>query len=328
MRPYLQLIRIPGLLFIALTLLLMRQAVIVPILQVYGFEPTPPGMRLGLLIAATLCIAAGGYILNDYFNVKADAVNRPGRLVITRQVSKESAMRLYQVLTGAGIVCGLLLAWLCHSFTLAFILIVTPGLLWFYASNYQRQFLVGNVVIAFCAALVPLTAAISEMGFLQATYGELLYTTPIPTTLYGWTTGFAADAFLLTWILAFVHDLENAPGDREMEYRTLPVKWGMRRGNVFLCCLVTLTCITLYLAGHLCVPFEGTLTLRYILFGQIVPLVLSAVLAARAKQPADYRQAAYLVWFALLAGVLYSIVFYYLQAKTHGISLFGLFVVQ
>ena len=115
MRPYLQLIRIPGLLFIALTLLLMRQAVIVPILQVYGFEPTPPGMRLGLLIAATLCIAAGGYILNDYFNVKADAVNRPDRLVITRQVSKENAMRLYQVLTGAGIVCGLLLAWLCHS---------------------------------------------------------------------------------------------------------------------------------------------------------------------------------------------------------------------
>ena len=328
MRPYLQLIRIPGLLFIALTLLLMRQAVIVPILQVYGFEPTPPGMRLGLLIAATLCIAAGGYILNDYFNVKADAVNRPDRLVITRQVSKENAMRLYQVLTGAGIVCGLLLAWLCHSFTLAFILIVTPGLLWFYASNYQRQFLVGNVVIAFCAALVPLTAAISEMGFLQATYGELLYTTPIPTTLYGWMTGFAADAFLLTWILAFVHDVENAPGDREMEYRTLPVKWGMHRGNVFLCCLVTLTCITLYLAGHLCVPFEGTLTLRYILFGQIVPLVLSAVLAARAKQPADYRQAAYLVWFALLAGVLYSIVFYYLQAKTHGINLFGLFVVQ
>ena len=328
MRPYLQLIRIPGLLFIALTLFLMRQAVIVPTLQVYGFAPTPPGLRLCLLIAAALCIAAGGYILNDYFNVKADAINRADKLVITRQVSKENAMRLYQVLTGAGIACGLLQAYLSHSFTLAFIFIVTPGLLWFYASNYQRQFLIGNVVIAFCAALVPLTAAISEMGFLQAAYGELLYTTPIPRTIYGWTGGFATGAFLLVWILALVHDMENEPGDREMEYRTLPVKWGIRRSKIFLCILVALTCIALYLAGHLFIPFDGTLTLRYILFGQILPLALLVVLVIKARQPGDYRQAAYLAWFALLTGALYSFIFYYLQAKTYGISLFGLFIVR
>ena len=121
--------------------------------------------------------------------------------------------------------------------------------------------------------------------------------------------------------------MENEPGDREMEYRTLPVKWGIRRSKIFLCILVALTCIALYLAGHLCIPFDGTLTLRYILFGQILPLALLVVLVIKARQPTDYRQAAYLAWFALLTGALYSFIFYYLQAKTYGISLFGLFIV-
>lgn len=324
----LQLIRIPDLLLLAFAQVLMRQAVIAPILQVYGFEPATPGITLFLLVAGTLCITAAGQIVNDYFGLKTDALNRPDRLVITRLIDKEGAMRLYQGLTIIGVACGLLLAYLTRSFTVAFMFLVIPGLLWFYASNYKRQFLVGNIVVAFCAGMGLLVTAITEMATLQATYGELLFKTAIPRTVYSWTGGFAALAFLLVWIKAILCDIENEPGDREMEHRTMPVKWGLRCSKLFLYGIIALTCAGLALAGMFGTPFDGTLTLRYIVFGQIVPLIVLAVLTGLSDSPSGYRQAITLTRFIMLTGMLYSLVFYYLQARTHGISLFGLFWVK
>ena len=59
------------------------------------------------------------------------------------------AMLLHQILTGVGVFSGLLLAFLAHSFTLAFIYIVVPGLLWFYSASYKRQFIIGYLVIGY-----------------------------------------------------------------------------------------------------------------------------------------------------------------------------------
>ena len=96
---YLQLIRYKNLLFIVLIQVLMHQLILIPILQKYGFDTAEFPSLLYLLIISTILIAAGGYVLNDYFDVKIDAINHPEKLIVGKLIPKEKAMQIYQVLT-------------------------------------------------------------------------------------------------------------------------------------------------------------------------------------------------------------------------------------
>jgi 4-hydroxybenzoate polyprenyltransferase len=325
---YFKLIRIQNLLFIALVQYLMRQVVLVPILQIYGFDASMEMGMLSLLIIATVLIAAGGYVLNDYFDVKIDAINKSSHQIVGNEVSRHQAMFLHQVLTVAGIICGLALAFFARSFTLAFIFIVIPGLLWFYSASYKRQFIIGNLVVAFMAAITVLIVGITQLAFLQKEFGTLIFETPIPKQFYAWIGGFSIFSFLCTWIREIIKDIEDEKGDREMECRTMPIKWGIENAKLFIYGLIAITVLCLLVANYVFIPFAGTFTIRYIIFGLALPFAALAYLIYMAKTPTEFHQASTLSKFIMLSGVLYSFAFYYLQAKAHGISLFNLFIVQ
>jgi len=163
---YLKLVRFQNLIFIAFIQFVMQKVVLVPILQTFGFDANIENDMLSLLIAATVLIAAGGYVLNDYFDLKIDAINRPDKQIVGNLISRSTAMILHQVLTGLGVFFGLLLAFFTRSYTLAFIFIVVPGLLWFYSASYKRQFMIGNLVVAFIAALTILVVGIAQLALL------------------------------------------------------------------------------------------------------------------------------------------------------------------
>ena len=328
MTTYLKLIRYQNLIFIAFAQFVMRQVVLVPILQTFGFDATMDTSMLFLLITATVLIAAGGYVINDYFDVKIDFINKPDKQIVGNKISRHKAMLLHQILTGLGVVCGLLLAFFARSFTLAFIFIVIPGLLWFYSASYKRQFLIGNLVIAFISAITILIVGITQLAFLQKEYGNLVFETPIPTHFYAWIGGFAIFSFLLTLIREIIKDVEDEKGDREMECRTLPIKWGVKKTKLFLYSLTGFTVVLLFLANFYFIHFNGTLTLRYIIFGNVLPFIALCFLIYKASAKSDFHQASNLSKVIMFIGVLYSFVFYYLQAKTFGISLFNIFVLK
>jgi 4-hydroxybenzoate polyprenyltransferase len=306
----------------------MRQILLVPILQVYGFDAASDTNKIFLLIAATVFIAAGGYVLNDYFDVKIDAINHPAEQIVGNTITRNKAMVIHQVLTSIGVACGLLLAFLSRSFTLAFIFIVVPGLLWFYSASYKRQFMTGNLVVAFIASLTVLVVGITELAFLQKEYGKLIFETPIPGQLYGWIGGFALFSFLCTWIREIIKDMEDEKGDREMECRTMPIKWGINKTKIFLYALIGITITSLYTVNELFIYFPGTLTFRYFTFGITLPFVALIYLLFNGKNSTDFHQASTLSKVIMFSGVLYSFIFYYLQAKTFGISLFNIFIIK
>jgi 4-hydroxybenzoate polyprenyltransferase len=167
MKQYLQILRLPNLLFIAFVQFAMSEAVIMPLLLTYGFDAGIGSQRLLLLIWSTILIAAGGYVLNDYFDVKIDTINRPEKMIVEKTISRSSAMRYYQVLTTLGILSGIILAFRVKSFALGFIFLVVPGMLWFYSATYKRQFLTGNIIVAFASALSVLLPAILELAVLE-----------------------------------------------------------------------------------------------------------------------------------------------------------------
>jgi len=328
MLTYLKLIRYQNLIFIALIQLVMSQVVLVPIMQTFGFDTSTDIRILFLLIFATILIAAGGYVLNDYFDVKIDSINRPDKLIVGNKLSRQTAMVLHQVLTGLGVICGLVLAYFTKSFTLAFIFIVIPGLLWFYSASYKRQFLIGNLVVAFISAIAILVVGITQLALLQKEFGSLVFETPIPSQFYGWIGGFAVFSFLCTLIREIIKDIEDEKGDREMECHTMPIKWGTKKTKTFLYCLIVFTVLLLFLSNTFLIYFRGTLTFRFIIIGLVLPFAALCYLIYLAKSQSDFHQASNLSKVIMFIGVMYSFVFYFLQAKTYGISLFNIFILK
>lgn len=310
-KPYLQLLRVGNLTFVAILLYVMEKWVATPLLQLEQFGELMPWWVLTLLIVSVVGIAAGGYVINDYFDVKIDRINRPDNLVVTRIISRDTAMNLFYGLTAVGVIAGTVVAWWAHSWTLLFTYVVIPGLLWFYSASYKRMFLIGNLVVAFASAIVPLLVAIANADYLHHLYQNALAYSPIVGELYVWTGGFAAFAFLLTWVREIVKDIEDIEGDREMECRTLPIVWGNKVAKIIATILLVVIATLIVYILFAVLPFSHewkSLPTRYVVFGLIVPILCSIVLLWAANNRTEYHRVQTIIKFTMFMGMLFSYV--------------------
>ncbi len=305
-----RLVRWSNLLFLAALVWVMEKWVVTPILVKAAFGEQLPGYMLLLIILATVLIAAGGYVINDYFDVKIDRINRPDEVIVTRSISKPAAMRLSMILSGIGIACGITVAVVLKSLTIGILFVLIPGLLWFYSSSYKRLFMIGNLIIALLAGVTPIVVAMTNVAVLQLRYETILPYRTLVHDIYAWLGGFALFAFLLTWIREIIKDMQDQMGDRELECHSMPVVWGEKWTKVFVTGLIV---ITLAIIGHLwwhILPFPTAwtnLSTRYIALGIVTPLLCSVWLLWSAKIPSDYKVCQQVVKFTMLIGMLYSI---------------------
>lgn len=306
----LRLVRWSNLLFLGVLVYVMEKWVAVPILNQMAFGEQLAWYITLLIALATILIAAGGYVINDYFDIKIDRINRPDQVIVTRSISKPTAMRMSIALSGTGAVCGLAAAWFLRSITFGTLFVIIPGLLWFYSSSYKRLFMIGNLIIALLAGLTPLIVAMANVAQLQLLYADILPYTRLEHDLYTWLGGFGAFAFILTWIREIVKDLQDQMGDRELECHSMPVVWGELWTKVFVTLLIVLTLAMLGWLWWGVLPFPhvwNSLSTRYIALGIVTPLVCALWLLWSAKIPSDYRTCQQVVKFTMAIGTLYSI---------------------
>lgn len=335
---YLNLIRYKNLIFIAGLQWIIFYTVITPILKVFQIDASTNmlGYQLALLIGSTVFIAAAGYIINDYFDTRIDEINRPEKVIVGKTISKQQASILHYTLTGIGLLMGFSVAYMCRSLTLGLIIAFVPGLLWFYSASYKRQFLLGNIVVAICAGLVPLTISIGCVAFLSKNTLGLIYETPIPITpfIYGSACFFAVFAFISTFIREIIKDMEDEEGDREMECRTIPIVLGINKTKILLYSLIAASILfVLYIYNEYIASFpmfgpeKSSLSIQYFIWGIIIPLLCLAFLIFKAKEASDYHKASTFVKFIMVLGSLYGFIFYFLIAKGLGIAMFDLFII-
>ena len=195
-KPFFRLIRFDNLLFLIILIGVMEKWVVAPIMNHFLLPEPLLWWHLLLLIVAVVCIAAGGYVINDYFDVKIDRINHPDELVVTREVTKEQAMHLFYGFTAVGIASGVALSIVLKSTALFTVFVLIPGLLWFYSASYKRQFLLGNLIVSVLAALVPITVGLAGDAAVKLTYGEDSVAAMLFANVYIYLLFFAAFAFL------------------------------------------------------------------------------------------------------------------------------------
>lgn len=309
----LKLVRTPNLVFLAILLWCMEKWVASPVLRQVGFPEVLPWWILLMIIVAVVLIAAGGYAINDYFDVKIDRINRPDNLIITNTLTKEQGMLIFQITTGLGVVCGLCVAWLLKSLSLGTIFLLTPGLLWFYSASYKRMLIVGNIIVALIAAITPIVIAMANVAWLQLYYARVIPYLSLSHDLYCWLGGFALFAFICTLIREIIKDMQDQVGDRELECHTLVICWGELVTKIIVTILIILTMGLLCYFQWNILPFPtqwSSPSVRYLVLGILTPLVGVGVLIWAAKIPSDYRSAQGLMKFIMFVGTLFSYVIY------------------
>lgn len=299
-----QLIRLPNLLIIALTQFLLRYAILKPFLYEGSVAVSSRWYDFCILVGVTLLIAVGGYVINDYFDVKIDQVNKPEKLVIDRQVTARMAIMIHLVLNGIATILGFYLGYRIGSLYFGLIFPFISILLWLYSARYKRTLLWGNLIVAFLSAFVILILWLFEFYHLRLDpngFAKIINDLKGVTDIF---LAYACFAFLLTLAREIIKDLEDWEGDQKYGCRTLPVVIG-RTKAAWVAVLLMVVNMVLLSYGMLVLHRLGlTMAFWYFLAAVQVPVLFHIYLTLTAKSKQDYHAASTLAKFIMLAGIL------------------------
>lgn len=311
---FLRLIRWPNLVFIILTQCLyffcvFRSQTITPLPSLFS-----TGYFL-LLVLASVLIAAAGYIINDYFDMHIDSINKPHKVVIDKIVKRRWAIVWHLLLSGMGILLSLYFSYKTGNWIVAAGNLLCVVLLWFYSTTFKKKLLSGNVIISALTAWVILVLyfAYAYMGggpaSAFASWDLEAFGFDI-RKLFKYTVLYAGLAFIVSLIREVVKDLEDMEGDARYFCKTMPLVWGVPASKVFIAvwCVVTIASITIiqFYAWFL----GNKLIAVYCIFLIIAPLIYIVNKLYKAVTPHDYHALSNVIKFVMLAGILSMLFFY------------------
>ncbi len=311
---FLKLIRIKNLAIVTVTQLLMRYAVIEPILLMNGFELQFPTLDFFWLVFATVALTAAGYTINDYFDTKTDMVNRPDSIIVGKHIKRQNAMTLHVILNIIGVFAGFYISIKMGLYQLGFIFVLISGILWYYSTTYKRQFLIGNILVAFLTAMVPIVVVLYEIPMLNSTYREFLLANKMDfTNIFAWIFGFSFFAFMTTLIREIIKDIEDFEGDTAFGRNTLPIVWGVKMSKIVLFTLILITIVSI--AYVYWVFLSGIATTIY--FSLLLSVFLFLIIRIyKAKSKENYHLASNVMKIIMLFGISYSFIVYYIFRYT------------
>jgi len=323
MKAFLQLIRWPNLLIIAATQYLMRYAILDTLLKnIYVLNNSEivkvPDMKLQLsdfqfflLVLSTVFLTAAGYVINDYFDTKTDKLNRPHRVVVGKYISRRLTMTIHLVLNGLGVALGFYLAWSIDMMFLGFVFLLVSGLLWFYSTTYKRQFLIGNLLVAFLTGLVPFMVALFEIPVLIDTYSTVMADFDINLNhILVWIGGFSFFAFITTLIRELVKDMEDFEGDNAYGRRSLPIVLGLKISKIIVLVLILISLLALLLVVIL--YLNDPVTFAYMIVALLLPMVLLMIRLWKADSSKAYHGVSTLTKLIMLTGLAYAILAHFI----------------
>lgn len=237
--------------------------------------------RLFLLASSTAIIAGAGYIINDYYDIKIDLINKPERVVIGKSITRRYALFFHSVLSIVGVALGFLLGW-----KVGVIHFLSVFLLWWYSNSLKRQPFTGNFVVAWLTSI-------------SIVLVNILYDLSNPLVVI-----YALFAFFMTLIREIVKDMEDLKGDNTFGCKTLPIIWGIRKTKWIIYILLVLLGASVVLLN------EGysQLPLSYFLIFLYIPLGLLLMRLIRADTRKDFYWLSQWCKIIMLFGVV-SMVF-------------------
>lgn len=214
---------------------------------IVGVMPLSPAFML--LLISMVFIAAGGYVINDYFDVEIDKANKPDKLIVSKIFSSNVTKFFYIILTFIGIVTGLASSILIldSRFYLLFtILLLLVCLLYSYSANYKKKLIIGNLIVSLSVAFAVFLPWLFEILYLSNNSLILYAVKDTIISILPFVLFYTAFAFFMTLIREIVKDAEDFKGDLLTHCRTIPIIFGINKMNVILSVLGLLLWLLLF----------------------------------------------------------------------------------
>lgn len=248
-KAFFRLIRWSNLLMIAIMMLLVYYCLMLPMFNtgIVGVMPLSPAFML--LLISMVFIAAGGYVINDYFDVEIDKANKPDKLIVSKIFSSNVTKFFYIILTFIGIVTGLASSILIldSRFYLLFtILLLLVCLLYSYSANYKKKLIIGNLIVSLSVAFAVFLPWLFEILYLSNNSLILYAVKDTIISILPFVLFYTAFAFFMTLIREIVKDAEDFKGDLLTHCRTIPIIFGINKMNVILSVLGLLLWLLLF----------------------------------------------------------------------------------
>lgn len=221
---FLRLVRIVNLLIMALTQYLTAIFLVGPKHDWLRIVKNP---ELFLLVFSSCMIAGAGYIINDYYDVKIDAINKPSKVVIDRIIRRREAILLHFIFTFFGILTSLVV-----SYKIGLVTLCAAVVLWYYSNDMKRRMLTGNLAVA---ALTGLAVMIVALFYHKNYY--LVFV-------------FSMFSILASIIREIIKDMEDMKGDQSFGCNTLPIVLGVRKAKIVVYTIAVSLVLFTYTASY------------------------------------------------------------------------------
>lgn len=232
--------------------------------------------RLAMLVISTVVIAAGGYSINDYYDIKIDLINKPDRVVVGKILSRRFVLLLHSAFSLTGVAIGFALDW-----KIGIINFMCAFLLWWYSNALKRLPFSGNFVVALLTGLAMIVVNVLFEPMLALVWVYALF------------------SFFMTLVREIIKDMEDLKGDDTFGCRTLPIIWGIRGTKVFIYLLLVLFAIVV-IAIHTRVAQLPVLFFVGFLF---LPMGLMVAWLIRADTRKDFYRLSQFCKIIMLAGI-------------------------
>lgn len=303
---FFRLIRWPNLLFIVLTQMLFRYFIL-PFVYVEshaGYENIKLSQSLFyLLMIASVCIAGAGYIINDYFDINIDQVNKSGKVIIGKFIKRRAAILLHAILSLIGLALSMYVGYKLQNALIPFFNFLAILILLVYSSTFKKKLLIGNILISLLTAWVILVLTLAEYRFRISPHDVVWQRLLKLSFIY------AGFAFIISLIREVIKDMEDMEGDMKYGCTTMPIVWGIPVSKVFAgVWIVVLTGILVALQIYV-VQFGWWFSVLYSFVVIIIPLIWVLRKLYKANTPAQFHRLSNVIKLIMLAGII-SMVFF------------------
>jgi len=292
---FLKLIRYQNLLMLALMQLVFH----------FVFFKNQPELELALsdvefvlLVIATVCIAAGGYVINNIMDQETDDFSKPENVIVGKHISEGMAYNIYVAFNIIGVGIGFYLSNIIQKPTFSAVFIVVAGTLYMYATSLKQNLLIGNIVVALLSSFSVIIIGIFDLYPITHEGNQLQM-----ATLFSILLDYALFAFMINFIREIVKDIEDMDGDYNSGMSTLPIILGKARTAkiVFGLTFIPIALLIYYMNENL---MEVQMVIFYLLLFVLAPLLYFLIKIWNAESKKDFKHLSLVLKLVLLFGIL------------------------
>ena len=303
---FFRLIRWPNLIFIILTQALFRYFIL-PFVYLEA-HPGYEAIKLSeglfyLLVLASVCIAAAGYIINDYFDENIDLVNKLPKVIVGKFIKRRSAILLHAVFSMIGLLLSLYIGYKLRNPFIPFFNFIAIMLLVFYSSTFKKKILIGNIIISLLTAWTILVLTLTEYRFRISPHDVVWQRLLKVSFIY------AGFAFIISLIREVIKDMEDIEGDLRYGCKTMPIVWGLPVSKVFAGVWIVVL-VGMLVGIQLYIIQLGWWVSALYTFALItIPCIWVLKKLYKANTPADFHRLSSVIKLIMLAGIISMLFF-------------------